>query len=155
MIEVTETALITQIGLANENLTRLQRSFEIALDDLAMATRRSAISQHAGRCREVRYQPGAWPAGRHPGHGDASGADDPRGGSSAGVAEGIEDAATLEAARRRDFPVRQGYLLGRPAGTCEARGRSCSTMSPCSRPIAGLRRRDARRHPASTPAMCG
>ena len=43
MIEVTETALITQIGLANENLTRLQQlGFEIALDDFG-SYHRSAI----------------------------------------------------------------------------------------------------------------
>jgi diguanylate cyclase (GGDEF)-like protein len=117
MIEVTETALITQIGLANENLSRLrQRGFEIALDDFGSGysslrylasmpvdvvkfdislvqglqdeTQRIMVTHLAQMILESDHQL---------------------------VAEGIEDNATLEAARAAGFGRGQGYLVGRPA----------------------------------------
>jgi len=117
MIEVTETALITQIGLANENLTRLQQlGFEIALDDFGSGyssvrylasmpvdavkfdislvhglqddTQRIMVTHLAQMILEAGHQL---------------------------VAEGIEDVATLEAAKAAGFSRGQGYLLGRPA----------------------------------------
>ena len=117
MIEVTETALITQIGLANENLSKLRNhGFEIALDDFGSGysslrylasmpvdvvkfditlvqglrdeTQRIMVSHLAKMILE---------SGHHL------------------VAEGIEDLATLEATRAAGFARGQGYLLGRPS----------------------------------------
>ena len=117
MIEVTETALITQIGLANENLSRLrQRGFEIALDDFGSGyssvrylasmpvdvvkfdislvqglqddNQRIMVTHLAQMILESDHQL---------------------------VAEGIEDAATLEAAKAAGFGRGQGYLVGRPS----------------------------------------
>ncbi|MGB5637720.1 MAG: EAL domain-containing protein, partial [Sedimenticolaceae bacterium] len=117
MIEVTETALITQIGLANENLSWLrQRGFDIALDDfgsgyssvrylasmpvdvvkfdislvegLRHKTQRNMVTHLAQMILESGHQL---------------------------VAEGIEDAATLEAARAAGFSRAQGWLMGRPS----------------------------------------
>jgi EAL domain-containing protein (putative c-di-GMP-specific phosphodiesterase class I) len=117
MIEVTETALITQIGLANENLSWLrQRGFEIALDDfgsgyssvrylasmpvdvvkfdislvegLRHKTQRHMVTHLAQMILESGHQL---------------------------VAEGIEDAATLEAARAVGFARGQGWLMGGPS----------------------------------------
>jgi diguanylate cyclase (GGDEF)-like protein len=116
MIEVTETALITQIGLANENLNRLrQQGFEIALDDfgsgyssvrylasmpvdvvkfditlvhgLRNESQRNLVTHLAQMILESGHQL---------------------------VAEGIEDVALLEAARAAGFTRGQGYLMGRP-----------------------------------------
>jgi EAL domain-containing protein (putative c-di-GMP-specific phosphodiesterase class I) len=116
MIEVTETALITQIGLANENLNRLrQQGFEIALDDfgsgyssvrylanmpvdvvkfditlvqgLRNESQRNLVTHLAEMILESGHQL---------------------------VAEGIEDVALLEAARAAGFNRGQGYLMGRP-----------------------------------------
>ncbi len=117
MIEVTETALITQIGLANENLSRLrQLGFEIALDDfgsgyssvrylasmpvdvvkfdislihgLSDRVQGNMVSHLAQMILESGHQL---------------------------VAEGIEDMVTLDAARAAGFGRGQGYLMGRPA----------------------------------------
>lgn len=116
MIEVTETALITQIGLANENLSRLRRQgFDIALDDFGSGyssvrylasmpvdvvkfdislvqglqddSQRIMVTHLAQMILESGHQL---------------------------VAEGIEDAATLEAARSAGFVRGQGYMMGRP-----------------------------------------
>jgi EAL domain-containing protein (putative c-di-GMP-specific phosphodiesterase class I) len=116
MVEVTETALITQIGLANENLSRLRRrGFDIALDDFGSGyssvrylasmpvdvvkfdislvqglqddTQRIMVTHLAQMILESGHQL---------------------------VAEGIEDAAILEAARDAGFVRGQGYMMGRP-----------------------------------------
>ena len=116
MVEVTETALITQIGLANENLSWLRhRGFEIALDDFGSGyssvrylasmpvdvvkfdislveglrdkTRSNMVTHLAKMILESGHQL---------------------------VAEGIEDTATLEAARAAGFARGQGSLMGRP-----------------------------------------
>ncbi len=117
MIEVTETALITQIGLANENLACLRgQGFEIALDDFGSGyssvrylasmpvdvvkfdisliqglldeTQGNIVSHLAQMILESGHQL---------------------------VAEGIEDAATLDAVREAGFVRGQGYLVGRPS----------------------------------------
>ncbi len=117
MIEVTETALITQIGLANENLSKLRaRGFEIALDDfgsgyssvrylasmpvdvvkfditlvqgLQNETHRNMVTHLAKMILDSGHQL---------------------------VAEGIEDKAILDAVRAAGFGRGQGYLLGRPS----------------------------------------
>jgi EAL domain-containing protein (putative c-di-GMP-specific phosphodiesterase class I) len=117
MIEVTETALITQIGLANENLACLHgQGFEIALDDFGSGyssvrylasmpvdvvkfdisliqglldeTQGNIVSHLAQMILESGHQL---------------------------VAEGIEDAATLHAVREAGFVRGQGYLVGRPS----------------------------------------
>ena len=117
MIEVTETALITQIGLANENLSKMRSDgFEIALDDFGSGysslrylasmpvdvvkfditlvqglrdeTQRIMVSHLAKMILESGHQL---------------------------VAEGIEDMATLEATRAAGFVRGQGYLLGKPS----------------------------------------
>ena len=117
MIEVTETALITQIGLANENLSQLRlHGFEIALDDFGSGysslrylatmpvdvvkfditlvqglrdeTQRILVSHLAKMILE---------SGHHL------------------VAEGIEDPTTLDATRAAGFGRGQGYLFGRPS----------------------------------------
>lgn len=117
MLEVTETALITQIGLANDNLTELrQRGFEIALDDFGSGyssvrylasmpvdvvkfditlvqglqdeTQRNMVTHLAQMIRDSGHQL---------------------------VAEGIEDDAILDAARAAGFVRGQGYLMGKPS----------------------------------------
>ncbi len=121
MIEVTETALITQIGLANENLSKLrQRGFEIALDDFGSGysslryltsmpvdvvkfdislihslqdeSQRVMVSYLAKMILES---------------------------DQLLVAEGIEDVATLEASRAAGFNRGQGYLFGHPSGRAD------------------------------------
>lgn len=121
MIEVTETALITQIGLANENLNRLRkRGFEIALDDFGSGyssvrylagmpvdvvkfdislvqglrndSQRQLITHLAQMILESGHQL---------------------------VAEGIEDAGLLDATRAAGFTRGQGFLVGRPAARAD------------------------------------
>ena len=116
MVEVTETALITQIGLANENLSQLRRQgFAIALDDFGSGyssvrylasmpvdvvkfdisliqglrdkTTRNMVTHLAQMILESGHQL---------------------------VAEGIEDATTLEAVRVAGFTRGQGRLIGLP-----------------------------------------
>jgi len=116
MIEVTETALITQIGLANENLSRLrQRGFEIALDDFGSGY--SSVRYLASMPVDVVKFDISLVQGLQ---------DETQGNMvthlaqmilESGhqlVAEGIEDNATLEAARVAGFVRGQGYLMGRP-----------------------------------------
>jgi len=117
MVEVTETALITQIGLANENLARLRElGFEIALDDFGSGY--SSVRYLASMPVDVVKF-------------DISLIQDLRDMTKGNmvrhlaqmilesghqlVAEGIEDGATLEAARAAGFALGQGYLTGRPA----------------------------------------
>ncbi|MCB1789670.1 MAG: EAL domain-containing protein, partial [Gammaproteobacteria bacterium] len=117
MIEVTETALITQIGLANDNLSRLRtRGFDIALDDFGSGY--SSVRYLASMPVDVvkfdislvqslqdRNQANIvihlaqmiLESGHHL------------------VAEGIQDQATLESARAAGFARGQGKLIGRPA----------------------------------------
>jgi diguanylate cyclase (GGDEF)-like protein len=117
MIEVTETALITQIGLANENLSRLRRhGFEIALDDFGSGY--SSVRYLASMPVDVvKFDITL-----------VQGLQDKIQGNMVThlaqmilesghqlVAEGIEDNATLEAARAAGFMRGQGYLMGRPA----------------------------------------
>jgi EAL domain-containing protein (putative c-di-GMP-specific phosphodiesterase class I) len=123
MIEVTETALITQIGLANENLSRLrQQGFEIALDDfgsgyssvrylasMPVDVVKFDISLIHGLSDKVQGNMVTHLAQMILESGHQL------------VAEGIEDMATLEAARAAGFVRGQGYLMGRPA---ERAGRS-------------------------------
>lgn len=117
MIEVTETALITQIGLANENLSRLrQRGFEIALDDFGSGY--SSVRYLASMPVDVvKFDIGLVQGLR----------DDSQRvmvshlaqmileSDHELVAEGIEDAVTLDAARAAGFGRGQGYLIGRPS----------------------------------------
>lgn len=117
MIEVTETALITQIGLANENLSKLRRrGFEVALDDFGSGY--SSVRYLASMPVDVvKFDISL-----------VHGLQDKTQGNivthlaqmivQSGhqlVAEGIEDTATLEAARAAGFARGQGYLLGRPS----------------------------------------
>ncbi|MGD1984615.1 MAG: bifunctional diguanylate cyclase/phosphodiesterase [Chromatiaceae bacterium] len=121
MIEVTETALITQIGLANQNLIRLRaQGFEVALDDfgsgyssvrylgsmpvdvvkfdislvqqLLNSSQRKLVTHLAQMIQEVGPQL---------------------------VAEGIEDMALLDAARSAGFDRGQGFLMGVPASRAD------------------------------------
>ena len=116
MIEVTETALITQIGLANDNLTRLrQRGFEVALDDFGSGY--SSVRYLTSMPVDVvKFDISL-----------VQGLEDRSHGNmvthlaqiilEAGhelVAEGIEDAATLAAVRAAGFQRGQGYLMGMP-----------------------------------------
>lgn len=117
MIEVTETALITQIGLANENLSKLrQRGFEIALDDFGSgySSVRYLSSMPVDVVKfDVSLVQGLREKGQasmvshlaqmilESGH--------------QLVAEGIEDMVTLEAARTAGFVRGQGYLMGKPS----------------------------------------
>jgi diguanylate cyclase (GGDEF)-like protein len=117
MIEVTETALITQIGLANDNLGRLRElGFEIALDDfgsgyssvrylasMPVDTVKFDISLVQGLQNETQRVMVTHLAKMILDAGHQL------------VAEGIEDLATLEAARVAGFRRGQGYLFGRPA----------------------------------------
>lgn len=123
MIEVTETALITQIGLANENLSKLrQRGFDIALDDfgsgyssvrylasMPVDVVKFDISLVQGLCDKTQGNMVTHLAQMILESGHQL------------VAEGIEDMATLEAARAAGFVRGQGYLMGKPA---EQAGRS-------------------------------
>ncbi|MCB1800995.1 MAG: bifunctional diguanylate cyclase/phosphodiesterase [Gammaproteobacteria bacterium] len=117
MIEVTETALITQIGLANENLTRLRAlGFDIALDDFGSGY--SSVRYLASMPVDVvKFDISL-----------IQGLQDPHQANmvvhlaqmilESGhhlVAEGIEDQATLESVRAAGFARGQGYLMGRPA----------------------------------------
>ena len=117
MIEVTETALITQIGLANENLSRLRaRGFDIALDDFGSGyssvrylssmpvdvvkfdtTLVQSLKDRGQANMIIHLAQMILESGHHL------------------VAEGIEDQATLESARAAGFGRGQGYLMGRPA----------------------------------------
>jgi diguanylate cyclase (GGDEF)-like protein len=117
MIEVTETALITQIGLANDNLSRLRaEGFEIALDDfgsgyssvrylasMPVDVVKFDITLVQGLCDREQSKMVRHLATMILESGYRL------------VAEGIEDAAMLEAARAAGFGRGQGYLLGRPA----------------------------------------
>jgi diguanylate cyclase (GGDEF)-like protein len=117
MIEVTETALITQIGLANENLSKLRkRGFEIALDDfgsgyssvrylssMPVDVVKFDISLVQGLCDKTQGNMVTHLAQMILESGHQL------------VAEGIEDTATLEAARAAGFVRGQGFLMGKPA----------------------------------------
>lgn len=117
MIEVTETALITQIGVANENLLRLrEHGFDIALDDFGSGY--SSVRYLASMPVDVVKFDISLVKGLH---------DDSQANMvkhlaqmilESGhhlVAEGIEDLDMLQAARAAGFARGQGYLLGRPA----------------------------------------
>ncbi len=117
MIEVTETALITQIGLANENLSKLRRGgFAIALDDFGSgysSVRYLAsmpvdivkfdISLVHGLTNDTQRNLVTHLAQMIIDSGHLL------------VAEGIEDMPTLEAARLAGFQRGQGMLFGQPA----------------------------------------
>jgi len=117
MIEVTETALITQIGLANENLSKLRkRGFEIALDDfgsgyssvrylssMPVDVVKFDISLVQGLCDKTQGNMVTHLAQMILESGHQL------------VAEGIEDTATLQAARAAGFVRGQGFLMGKPA----------------------------------------
>jgi diguanylate cyclase (GGDEF)-like protein len=117
MIEVTETALITQIGLANENLSWLRhRGFDIALDDFGSGY--SSVRYLASMPVDVvKFDISLVEGLRHKTQGNMvthlaqmileSGHQL--------VAEGIDDTATLEAARTAGFVRGQGWLMGRPS----------------------------------------
>ena len=117
MVEVTETALITQIGLANDNLSILrQRGFDIALDDFGSGY--SSVRYLSSMPVDVVKFDTSLVQGL---------CDKRQGGMvvhlaqmilQSGhqlVAEGIEDAATLKAAKSAGFARGQGFLMGRPA----------------------------------------
>jgi diguanylate cyclase (GGDEF)-like protein len=117
MIEVTETALITQIGLANENLSKLRQcGFDIALDDFGSGY--SSVRYLSSMPVDVvKFDVSLVQGLRDKSQGNMithlaqmileSGHQL--------VAEGIEDMATLEAARAAGFSRGQGYLMGRPS----------------------------------------
>ena len=117
MIEVTETALITQIGLANENLSKLRRrGFDIALDDFGSGY--SSVRYLSSMPVDVvKFDVSLVQGLREKNQGNMvthlaqmileSGHQL--------VAEGIEDMATLEAARAAGFVRGQGYLMGKPS----------------------------------------
>jgi EAL domain-containing protein (putative c-di-GMP-specific phosphodiesterase class I) len=117
MVEVTETALITQIGLANENLSRLRaRGFDIALDDFGSGY--SSVRYLASMPVDVVKFDISLVQGLQ----DVSQANMvthlARMILESGhhlIAEGIEDKGMLESARAAGFARGQGYLLGRPA----------------------------------------
>jgi len=116
MIEVTETALITQIGLANDNLNLLrQQGFEIALDDfgsgyssvrylasMPVDVVKFDISLVQGLRNEAQRQLVTHLAQMILESGHKL------------VAEGIEDAGLLDAALAAGFTRGQGFLMGRP-----------------------------------------
>jgi diguanylate cyclase (GGDEF)-like protein len=117
MIEVTETALITQIGLANENLAQLrEQGFEIALDDFGSGyssvrylatmpvdvvkfdiTLVQGLQDDSQRIMVTHLAQMILESGHQL------------------IAEGIENTSTLEAVRSAGFARGQGYLFGRPA----------------------------------------
>jgi EAL domain-containing protein (putative c-di-GMP-specific phosphodiesterase class I) len=121
MIEVTETALITQIGLANDNLRQLRdQGFEIALDDfgsgyssvrylasMPVDVVKFDISLVQALLNESQKKLVAHLAqmilelGPHL------------------VAEGIEDVALLDAVRAAGFDRGQGFLMGNPANRAD------------------------------------
>ncbi len=122
VVEITETALITQLGAAQDNLSTLQHmGFSIALDDfgsgysslrylasmpvdivkfdislvhsLRELPQRHIVLSLAKMIEKVGY---------------------------ALVAEGIEDREMLELVRKSGFQYAQGYYLGRPSETPES-----------------------------------
>jgi diguanylate cyclase (GGDEF)-like protein len=117
MIEVTETALITQIGLANENLSRLRaKGFDIALDDFGSGyssvrylasmpvdvvkfdiTLVQGLQDRDEATLVMHLARMILESGYHL------------------VAEGIENADMLESVRAAGFARGQGFLMGRPA----------------------------------------
>jgi diguanylate cyclase (GGDEF)-like protein len=121
MIEITETALITQIGLANENLSKLHdQGFDIALDDfgsgyssvrylasMPVDVVKFDISlvqglQDETRCNMVTHLAQMILEAGHQ-----------------LVAEGIEDPATLKAAVGAGFGRGQGFLMGHPSARAD------------------------------------
>jgi len=119
VLEVTETALITQVAVASENLSRLRdQGFEIALDDFGSGysslrylgsmpvdtvkfdislirrlgddTLRRIVEHLVSMISEIGHRM---------------------------VAEGIEDEETLEAVRQAGFTLGQGYFFGQPSET--------------------------------------
>ncbi len=115
MIEVTETALITQLGLVNDNLSKLRaRGFEIALDDFGSGY--SSVRYLASMPVDVvKFDISLIQGLREEGKGNmvAHLAQIIIESGHQLVAEGIEDRATLEAAREAGFTRGQGYLMGR------------------------------------------
>lgn len=117
MLEVTETASVTQIGRANEHLDRLRRAgFEVAIDDFGSGY--SSVRYLASMPVDiVKFDISL-----------VQGLRDENQGRMVRhlaqmilefghrlVAEGIEDQATLDAAVAAGFDMGQGHLLGRPA----------------------------------------
>ena len=117
VLEVTETALITQVAIASEHLSQLRdQGFEIALDDfgsgyssfrylasmpvdtvkfdislirsLADDSQRRIVEHLVAMISEIGHRL---------------------------VAEGIEDEDTLESVRQAGFTLGQGYFFGRPS----------------------------------------
>lgn len=116
VLEVTETALITQIANAGENLSRLrQQGFEIALDDfgsgyssfhylasMPVDTVKFDISLIRGLGDEKQRLIVEHLVAMIDGIGHRL------------VAEGIEDEDILESVRQAGFKLGQGYYFGRP-----------------------------------------
>jgi diguanylate cyclase (GGDEF)-like protein len=119
MIEVTETALITQIGLANDNLARLRKQgFEIALDDfgsgyssvrylasMPVDVVKFDISLVQGLRDESQRKLVTHLAQLIIESGPQL------------VAEGVEDVELLEAVRAAGFKRVQGFLTGQPGAS--------------------------------------
>ncbi len=119
VVEITETALITQLGAAQDNLRALQQmGFSVALDDFGSGY--SSLRYLAGMpvdivkfdislVHSLREQPqrqivlGLAKMIEEVGY--------------ALVAEGIEDRATLDLVRKAGFQYAQGNYLGRPDET--------------------------------------
>lgn len=119
VLEVTETALITQIANAGENLARLrEQGFEIALDDfgsgyssfhylasMPVDTVKFDISLIRGLGDDKQRMIVEHLVAMIDGIGHRL------------VAEGIEDEDVLESVRQAGFSLGQGYYFGRPAQT--------------------------------------
>jgi diguanylate cyclase (GGDEF)-like protein len=119
VLEVTETALITQVAVASENLSRLRaQGFEIALDDfgsgyssfhylasMPVDTVKFDISliRGLGDDNQRRIVEHLVAMIGEIGH--------------RLVAEGIEDEDTLESVRQAGFTLGQGYFFGKPSAS--------------------------------------
>lgn len=117
MIEVTETALITQIGRVSEHLARLRSAgFEIALDDFGSGY--SSLRYLAGMPVDlVKFDISMVRSLESDTAQSALVADIARmvlGAGYAIVAEGVETQATLTRVRNLGFDYAQGWLFGRP-----------------------------------------
>jgi diguanylate cyclase (GGDEF)-like protein len=132
MLEVTETASVTQIGLANEHLSRLRAAgFLVAIDDFGSgySSVRYLASmpvdivkfdisliqglQDESQRRMVRHLAQMILESGH-----------------RLVAEGIEDSATLDAVIAAGFEMGQGYLFGRPAATVQRTRQAVGNVTP-------------------------
>ena len=132
MLEVTETASVTQIGLANAHLARLRAAgFLVAIDDfgsgyssvrylasMPVDVVKFDISLIQGLRDENQRRMVKHLAQMILEFGHRL------------VAEGIEDSVTRDAAIAAGFEMGQGHLLGRPAGTLRDVRQSLDNVTP-------------------------